>query len=52
VVPIILDVTQPPQIEAALGQVSQTVGNAGLWALINNADIVVPGPFEYVSSVD
>jgi NAD(P)-dependent dehydrogenase (short-subunit alcohol dehydrogenase family) len=49
-VPLILDVTSDVQIQAAIGQVTQEVGNDGLWAVVNNAGIAVPGPIEHLSS--
>jgi NAD(P)-dependent dehydrogenase (short-subunit alcohol dehydrogenase family) len=44
--PVILDVTQPDEIEAAAAIVEQAVGEAGLAGLVNNAGIAVPGPLE------
>jgi NAD(P)-dependent dehydrogenase (short-subunit alcohol dehydrogenase family) len=49
-VPLILDVTSDAQIQAAIGQVTQEVGNDGLWAVVNNAGIAVAGPIEHLSS--
>jgi NAD(P)-dependent dehydrogenase (short-subunit alcohol dehydrogenase family) len=49
-VPLILDVTSDAQIQAAIGQVTREVGNGGLWAVVNNAGIAVPGPIEHLSS--
>ena len=34
-------------IAAAVDQVTETVGEEGLYALINNAGIVIPGPLKY-----
>ena len=51
-VPLILDVTREEEIGAAIGRVSEIVGSDGLWALVNNAGIVVPGPIEHLSSAD
>lgn len=51
-IPVALDVAEPAQMQAAIGQVAETVGADGLWALVNNAGIVVPGPVEYLSLDD
>jgi NAD(P)-dependent dehydrogenase (short-subunit alcohol dehydrogenase family) len=45
-VPLMLDVTDPAQIEAAAERVGGEVGEAGLDGLVNNAGIAVPGPLE------
>jgi NAD(P)-dependent dehydrogenase (short-subunit alcohol dehydrogenase family) len=46
VVPLILDVADSASVQAAIGQVRAQTGAAGLWALVNNAGIVVGGPVE------
>jgi NAD(P)-dependent dehydrogenase (short-subunit alcohol dehydrogenase family) len=46
--PLMLDVTDPHQIAAAVEQVESTAGQAGLTALINNAGIAVAVPLEYI----
>jgi NAD(P)-dependent dehydrogenase (short-subunit alcohol dehydrogenase family) len=46
--PLLLDLTQPEEIRAAAALLSERVGDAGLWGLVNNAGIVVPGPMEYL----
>ena len=46
--PVMLDVTDPAQIEAAAAYVSGVVGQAGLYGLVNNAGIGVAGPLECV----
>src|SRR5689334_20920454 len=51
-IPVILDVTQPDQIESAIKMVFDRTGSDGLWALINNAGIVVPGPLELLAPAD
>jgi NAD(P)-dependent dehydrogenase (short-subunit alcohol dehydrogenase family) len=51
-IPIPLDVANEGQAQSAVRQVSETVGSDGLWALINNAGIVVPGPVEHLSLDD
>jgi NAD(P)-dependent dehydrogenase (short-subunit alcohol dehydrogenase family) len=43
-----LDVTDAGQVAAAADAVGRTVGEAGLWGLLNNAGITVNGPLEYV----
>ncbi|HEX7293647.1 MAG TPA: SDR family NAD(P)-dependent oxidoreductase [Solirubrobacterales bacterium] len=45
-VPLMLDVTDAGQIADAARQVGETVGEAGLDGLVNNAGIAVPGPLE------
>ena len=45
-VPVILDVTDPKTILAAVREVSDAAGSAGLHGLVNNAGIAVPGPIE------
>jgi NAD(P)-dependent dehydrogenase (short-subunit alcohol dehydrogenase family) len=49
-VPLLLDVTSDEQIQTAISEVSETVGADGLWALVNNAGIVVGSPIEYLTS--
>jgi NAD(P)-dependent dehydrogenase (short-subunit alcohol dehydrogenase family) len=44
--PVKLDVTDPDQIAAAAARIEDAVGAQGLWALVNNAGIPVPGPVE------
>jgi NAD(P)-dependent dehydrogenase (short-subunit alcohol dehydrogenase family) len=46
--PILLDVTDPLAIRAAVGQIEAEVGPAGLSGLINNAGITIPGPLEFL----
>ncbi len=46
IVPLLLDVTDAGQISAAAQAVAQSVGDAGLAGLVNNAGIVVAGPLE------
>jgi NAD(P)-dependent dehydrogenase (short-subunit alcohol dehydrogenase family) len=48
VVPVVLDVTDEDSITAARDLVSAEVGNAGLFALVNNAGLSVDGPLELV----
>jgi NAD(P)-dependent dehydrogenase (short-subunit alcohol dehydrogenase family) len=50
--PIILDVTNEAQIDAAAKIVADAVGAAGLQGLVNNAGISVNGPLEYLTSED
>lgn len=47
--PLLFDVTDSEAISAALMQVTEAVGDEGLFALINNAGIVIPGPLKYTS---
>jgi NAD(P)-dependent dehydrogenase (short-subunit alcohol dehydrogenase family) len=44
--PLKIDVTDPDQIAGAAARVSDAVGAAGLWGLVNNAGIPVTGPVE------
>jgi NAD(P)-dependent dehydrogenase (short-subunit alcohol dehydrogenase family) len=44
--PVALDVTEAESVAAAAASVEAAVGPAGLWGLVNNAGIVVPGPLE------
>src|SRR3974390_3370792 len=48
-VPLILDVADSVSVQAAIEQVRTQSGTAGLWALVNNAGIVVGGPIETVT---
>jgi len=50
--PIILDVTDQSQIDAAAKTVAAAVGAAGLQGLVNNAGVSVNGPLEYLTSDD
>jgi NAD(P)-dependent dehydrogenase (short-subunit alcohol dehydrogenase family) len=43
---VVMDVTQGPSVDAALRQVDEVVGSAGLHALVNNAGEGFPGPLE------
>ncbi len=45
---LLLDVTDPATLEAAVGEVSAAVGEAGLDGLVNNAGVAVPGPLEFL----
>jgi NAD(P)-dependent dehydrogenase (short-subunit alcohol dehydrogenase family) len=45
-VPLMLDVTEGAQIQAAAERIGADVGEAGLDGLVNNAGIAVPGPLE------
>jgi len=46
--PVRIDVTDTALIAAAAKTVGEAVGDAGLWGLVNNAGIAVPGPLELV----
>jgi NAD(P)-dependent dehydrogenase (short-subunit alcohol dehydrogenase family) len=48
VVPILVDVTDERAIREAAATVGAAVGNAGLFALVNNAGIAVTAPIELV----
>lgn len=47
--PLLFDVTDSAAIAAAVTQVQAALGEQGLYALINNAGIAVPGPLKEVS---
>jgi NAD(P)-dependent dehydrogenase (short-subunit alcohol dehydrogenase family) len=46
--PIFIDVTKPDQTKAAAAQIGTEVCEAGLWGLVNNAGLAVPGPLEFL----
>lgn len=50
--PLIVDVAKVDSVNAAVEAIKSHVGSAGLYSLINNAGIVVPGPVEFVSRAD
>ncbi len=45
-VPVRIDVTDESSIAEAAAEIDAATGAAGLWGLVNNAGIVVPGPLE------
>jgi NAD(P)-dependent dehydrogenase (short-subunit alcohol dehydrogenase family) len=45
--PLILDVVQPKQIDAAISEITVRLNGNGLFALINNAGYNLNGPFEH-----
>jgi NAD(P)-dependent dehydrogenase (short-subunit alcohol dehydrogenase family) len=46
--PLLVDVTDAQQVTAAAGAVAEAAGSAGLWGLVNNAGVAVPGPLEFL----
>jgi NAD(P)-dependent dehydrogenase (short-subunit alcohol dehydrogenase family) len=50
--PIMIDVTDQAQIDAAAKTVAAAVGTAGLQGIVNNAGMSVNGPLEYLTSDD
>jgi NAD(P)-dependent dehydrogenase (short-subunit alcohol dehydrogenase family) len=46
--PIMLDVTDAGQVEAAAGRIAAETGSRGLGALVNNAGIAIAGPLEFL----
>ncbi len=48
-VPLIMDVTDAPAVDAAAQQVKKLIGNEGLQCLVNNAGIAKGGPMQYQS---
>jgi NAD(P)-dependent dehydrogenase (short-subunit alcohol dehydrogenase family) len=45
---VLLDVTRPEQVARAAEAVRDSVGERGLYGLVNNAGIVVAGPMEFL----
>jgi NAD(P)-dependent dehydrogenase (short-subunit alcohol dehydrogenase family) len=50
--PILIDVTNQSQIDAAVKTVGDAVGASGLQGVVNNAGVSVNGPLEYLTSDD
>ncbi|KOG33811.1 MULTISPECIES: SDR family NAD(P)-dependent oxidoreductase [Streptomyces] len=48
--PVVIDVTSEKSVEAAVRDITEVVGDAGLWGLVNNAGIAVTAPLECVPS--
>jgi NAD(P)-dependent dehydrogenase (short-subunit alcohol dehydrogenase family) len=48
--PLLFDVTDEGAIRAAASQVEKAVGQVGLFALVNNAGIAVPGPLMHLTA--
>lgn len=48
IAPLLLDVTDPEQIAAAVGRIADETGERGLQALVNNAGVAVAGPLEFL----
>lgn len=46
--PVIIDVTDEKSVQAAVHEVTELIGEAGLWGLVNNAGIAVTAPLECV----
>ncbi len=46
--PVLLDVTDPDQIQAAAAQIARQAGVGGLGGLVNNAGIAIAGPLEFL----
>lgn len=46
--PLLFDVTREEQIAAAAAHVADRVGEQGLWGLVNNAGISLPGPLSVI----
>ena len=44
--PLPIDVTNTAQVASTAGAVEKAVGPEGLWGLVNNAGVAVPGPVE------
>lgn len=52
VTPILLDVTDPAHVSAAVSRVEEVVGPSGLRGVVNNAGWMLSGPLEHVSVAD
>jgi NAD(P)-dependent dehydrogenase (short-subunit alcohol dehydrogenase family) len=52
VTPILLEVTNNTQINEAVAKVKASVGDAGLYGLVNNAGIAVAGPLEFLPATE
>ncbi len=52
ITPLLLDITDQQHIATAATTIAATVGDAGLWGLVNNAGIAVPGPLEVLPLAD
>lgn len=50
--PLFLDVTDPTMVRDAAAELERAVGDAGLYALVNNAGVVVAAPLEFVPLED
>lgn len=48
VTPLLFDVTDEAAVETAVAHITSTAGDAGLYALINNAGISTPGPLMHM----
>jgi NAD(P)-dependent dehydrogenase (short-subunit alcohol dehydrogenase family) len=46
--PVIIDVTDEKSVQAAVHEVTELIGEVGLWGLVNNAGIAVTAPLECV----
>lgn len=46
--PVLIDVTKPETINQTVAIIESSVGESGLFGLINNAGILVPGPLECI----
>jgi short-subunit dehydrogenase len=51
VLPILIDVTKQEEVKQQFKQLDPILSKHGLLGLINNAGIAIPGPVEYISSV-
>ncbi|MFZ0546350.1 MAG: SDR family oxidoreductase [Candidatus Promineifilaceae bacterium] len=47
--PLFFDVTDGEAIRTAVEETAEMVGDSGLWGLVNNAGIAVPGPLMHLS---
>ena len=47
--PLLFDVTDAVAVQTAVAQIQQTIGDSGLFGLVNNAGIAVPGPLMHLT---
>lgn len=48
--PVLIDVTDAERVRATAGEIAGRLDPGGLWALVNNAGISIPGPLECVTA--
>jgi NAD(P)-dependent dehydrogenase (short-subunit alcohol dehydrogenase family) len=48
IVPVFIDVTNNDSINTAFNQISEIVGESGLYGIVNNAGVAIAGPLEFL----
>lgn len=48
ITPVFIDVNDHPSVDRAYSLIAEKVGDDGLWGLVNNAGIAVPGALEFL----